>query len=218
MSGFDYRLFPVNDVPVAGAMELLPDMRDRGVPPHWSGYVAVDDVDAATARVARLGGAVRLEPTDIPGVGRFSVIADPHGVVIMPFRGQGEALAVGMARLGHVGWRELMAGDLDGAFPFYEALFGWTRAGAVSLGAMGTYQLFACAGVTIGGMMTKPPQVPHVFWRYYVRVDGIDATAERVSDGGGTLVHGPSAVAGGDWVVQAIDPQGAHFALVSAMR
>ena len=61
---------------------------------------------------------------------------------------------------GTTGWHELYAGDLDTAFPFYSKLFGWTKADAMDMGPMGTYQLFAVRGGTaIGGMMTKPPTV-----------------------------------------------------------
>ena len=51
------------------------------VPPNWMAYVAVDDVDAAVARVADLGGKVCVGPMDIPNVGRFAVINDPAGAV-----------------------------------------------------------------------------------------------------------------------------------------
>jgi hypothetical protein len=48
-------------------------------PPHWMSYVAVDDVDAAAAKVWELGGKVCVPPTDIPKVGRFCVVNDPTG-------------------------------------------------------------------------------------------------------------------------------------------
>ena len=51
-------------------------------PPHWMSYVAVNDVDAVAARIAELGGAVCVPPTDIPTVGRFSVINDPSGATL----------------------------------------------------------------------------------------------------------------------------------------
>ncbi|HEX5708502.1 MAG TPA: VOC family protein [Pyrinomonadaceae bacterium] len=52
------------------------------VPSHWMSYVAVDDVDAAAARVEGLGGQIRVPPMDIPNVGRFTVITDPTGASI----------------------------------------------------------------------------------------------------------------------------------------
>jgi predicted enzyme related to lactoylglutathione lyase len=51
----------------------------KGVPPHWLPYVAVDDVDATVARAKRHGGTILMSPEDIPDVGRFSVLQDPTG-------------------------------------------------------------------------------------------------------------------------------------------
>ena len=53
-----------------------------GAPPHWMAHVQVDDVDATAALAKKLGGKVHKEPTDIPTVGRFAVIADPQGASI----------------------------------------------------------------------------------------------------------------------------------------
>jgi predicted enzyme related to lactoylglutathione lyase len=46
---------------------------------YWLPYFAVTDVDAVADRTRERGGAVRLEPTDLPGVGRMARLADPHG-------------------------------------------------------------------------------------------------------------------------------------------
>jgi len=42
---------------------------------------AVDDCDESAEKAASLGGEVCVPPTDIDGVGRFSVITDPQGAV-----------------------------------------------------------------------------------------------------------------------------------------
>ena len=42
-------------------------------------YVTVADCDERAARATQLGGKLYMPPTDIPNVGRFSVIADPQG-------------------------------------------------------------------------------------------------------------------------------------------
>jgi predicted enzyme related to lactoylglutathione lyase len=47
----------------------------------------------------------------------------------------------------------------------------------------------------------------------YFRVPDVHAAAERVKANGGKIVTGPMEVPGGDWIVQAMDPQGAMFAL-----
>ena len=44
-------------------------------------YFAVADCDASALKAKSGGGQVKVPPTDIPGVGRFSVIQDPQGAV-----------------------------------------------------------------------------------------------------------------------------------------
>jgi uncharacterized protein len=51
-------------------------------PSMWLPYVSVDDCDATAAKVRHLGGQVLSPPTDIPGIGRFAVFADPVGAAI----------------------------------------------------------------------------------------------------------------------------------------
>jgi uncharacterized protein len=119
---------------------------------------------------------------------------------------------------GHIGWRELHAGNGDGAFAFYSKLFGWTKADAMDMGACGVYQIFAIDGAPSGGMMTKMPDTPAPFWLYYFNVDAIDAAAGRAKDAGGKVLMGPHQVPGGGWIVQCFDPQRAMFALVANKR
>ena len=63
-----------------GGMIEMSDQWPAEVPAHWMVYFAVEDVDAAAAKVAELGGKVAVEPTDTP-VGRFAVLTDPHGAL-----------------------------------------------------------------------------------------------------------------------------------------
>lgn len=55
-------------------------------PPNWMPYFAVDDCDASAAQATALGGMSCVPPTDIPTVGRFSVVADPQGAVFALFK------------------------------------------------------------------------------------------------------------------------------------
>lgn len=50
-----------------------------GARTQWVPYVAVADADASVRQACALGGRVFVPPADIPGVGRFAVLADPFG-------------------------------------------------------------------------------------------------------------------------------------------
>jgi len=211
-----YTLLSVGDTQVAGLMTLPKEASDAGAKPGWIGYVAVDDVDDYAARFTRSGGMVHRPPADIPGVGRFAIVADPQGAVLALFKGTGTSPPPVASTPGHPAWRELYAADGAAAFAFYSGMFGWIKGEAVDLGPMGTYQLFATStgGQPIGGIMTKPPNIPAPFWTYCFQTDGVMAAAARITAAGGTIINGPMEVPGGSWVVQALDPQGAMFALV----
>jgi predicted enzyme related to lactoylglutathione lyase len=216
-----YTLFSAGDTMVGGLMPIPPEACAHGARPSWTGYIGVDDVDAYAARVTAAGGAIRRAPQDIPGIGRFAVVADPHGATFILFRGTSDQapppVAPGMP--GHIGWRELHAGNGAAAFAFYSGLFGWTKAEAVDMGAMGVYQTFATnGGPAVGGMMTKMPQTPAPFWLYYFNVDAVDAAMGRVTDGGGKIIHGPMQVPGGRFIAHCLDPQGAIFAIIGSKR
>lgn len=213
MADMPYTMFTLQERPIAGVMAMPEEA--RGMPPFWMGYVAVDDVDASAAKVTELGGAVHRAPADIPGVGRFAVVADPQGAVLALYRSATQdGPAPDPMTPGLFGWHELMAADWKAAFAFYETLFGWRKADAIDMGPMGIYQLFASGETTLGGMFDKPPAVPVPFWLYYVMVEAIDPAIERLNAAGGKVLNGPMEVPGGAWIVQATDPQGAMFALV----
>jgi predicted enzyme related to lactoylglutathione lyase len=224
MPGMDYTLLSAGGQMVAGLMALPADAAAAGAPPGWVGYVGVQDVDATAAAVQAAGGALHHGPEDIPGVGRFAAVADPHGAGFCLFKGstnEGESSpsAPDAMAPGQVGWHELMAGELATAWDFYSTLFGWTKDEAIDMGPMGTYQLFATgSGGAAGGMMAKPAEVPAAGWLYYFNVDALDAATDRLAQGGGQLINGPMQVPGGSWVAQCMDPQGAMFALVAPTR
>ena len=80
--GTDYTMARRNGHSAAGMMQLSPQMAASGMPPVWSTYVAVDDLDATVAQVQSEGGAVMQPPMDVMDAGRMAVIADPSGAVI----------------------------------------------------------------------------------------------------------------------------------------
>jgi predicted enzyme related to lactoylglutathione lyase len=199
-----------------GMMALPPEACAAGARPGWIGYIATPDVDAAADRLTAAGGAVHKAPQDIPGVGRFAIVADPQGAAfcLMTPQGEGDPLPP-PGRPGSVDWHELHTGDQAAAFDFYAGQFGWAKASALDMGPMGTYQLFRSRPAdadAVGGMMTNP-NVPRPAWLFYVDVPDIDAAHDRILAGGGKVLVGPHEVPGGG-MVQALDPQGAMFAVV----
>lgn len=221
MPDMRYTLMMVGDAPVAGVAGMPAELQAMRLPPLWSGYVAVDDVDTMAARVLTAGGKVIRPAADIPGVGRFAVVADPQNASFMLFKPmppEGGVVLPPAEAPGTIGWAELRAVDGAAVFDFYASLFGWTRGEGMDMGPMGTYQIFEIDGVGCGAIMTKTPDQLAPAWRFYARVAGIDAALERIRRLGGTVTMGPDPVPGDLWVANARDPQGAVFALMSSTK
>ena len=196
-------------------MQLMPEMVGS-VPPHWIGYVAVPSVDDTAKQAESLGGKVLTAPMDIPDVGRFAVISDPQGAAIAIFTPKEGAPQQPdtMGSAGEISWHELTTTDHKSAYDFYQTLFGWDKTGDFDMGDMGTYQLYGRGDQPLGGMWTKPADMPMPpNWLYYIRVPNVDEAAERVKALGGQVLNGPMDVPGGDRIAQCLDPQGAAFAV-----
>jgi len=79
--GSSYHVAVVGNVQVAGLYQRPADLPES-IPAHWRSFVTVDDVDECAEMAGAMGGTVLLNPTDLPGVGRFAIIQDPHGAVL----------------------------------------------------------------------------------------------------------------------------------------
>ena len=189
-----------------------PDQAAAGAPPMWNTYLAVDDVDATTARVADAGGTVAMEPFDVMDAGRMSFVADPSGAFVGLWQA-GEHIGAQVANEpGALTWNELVTTDPDAALPFYEKLLG-VQAVAMPMGPDYVYTMFQVGDQQVGG--STPPQMEGVpnLWAVWFSVDSADASAARITELGGSLLVEPTDMPVGRMVV-ARDPQGAVFNLL----
>ena len=216
--GQPYTMWVAGEKPFAGLMELPEEARAAGAPPHWLAYVAVDDVDQTTAKAVELGATVLVPAQDIPKVGRFSIIADPQGAVISPFKSlEASTDACDEMPMLQFSWHELATSDLDGAWVFYSEVFGWKVVDDMDMGDAGLYRMYGFEGrPPLGGMYNKPAEVPGPpAWLFYVMVEDVGALVDQVTNLGGTVLNGPMEVPGGGSILQCLDPQGAAFAMYS---
>ncbi len=155
------------------------------MPTAWMSYVSVEDVDRTTADARALGWTVGRDPTDIPGVGRFSVLADFAGAWVLPFRSaQGDPPAA-PAAVGAFCWESLVTSDVPRALDEYGRLLGWRSQPSPA----GTIPLLAVDD-TPGGQVADVQQAGSTppCWLTYVRVADAPGTAERAATLGGRVL------------------------------
>jgi len=207
----DYRMIRAGEWDIGGLVRIE---LSAGYPSHWMSYVTVDDVDAAARRAQAGGGIAVVPPTDIPNIGRFTVVRDPEGAGIAPFK---SVHPHSPERLippgpGRFCWEELLTKNPGSALRFYADLFGWST---VSMPMPEfTYHLFRRDDRDVAGAMQMPPGAdapPH--WISYIHVEDVDASAARAMALGSAQYVEPRDIPSiGRFSVHG-DPTGATFAL-----
>ena len=210
-----YTTFNTKSGSVGGMMALPDDAKKMGAPPNWLMYVGTPNVDETATRVAQLRGRVLKQPADIPDTGRFAVVQDPYGATFGIYTPKTPRPAKAQPGAGDFSWFELYTPNPEGAWGFYQSLFGWEKTSAMDMGEMGVYQMFGRGGgIPNGGIMKPPPGAPAA-WLPYAMVPDAKAAAARAQANGGKIIIGPMEVPGGDWIAQGTDAQGATFAVHS---
>ncbi len=221
----DYRFFSSSNGSdtkdgVGGYMAITPEMAAGGAVPSWAGYIAVDDVDASVDSIKSAGGEVIMDAVDLDGVGRMAMVADPQGAFFYVMKGASDETSHSFAatepKIGHCAWNELATSDPEAAKAFYAAQFGWVQDGELDMGPMGTYEFLTASDgrFALGALWPKMPEMPMSAWTFYFRVADIDVAAEAIKTHGGTLFADPMEIPGGEFSLNATDPQGAAFGLV----
>jgi predicted enzyme related to lactoylglutathione lyase len=213
-----YTLFVSGDRQLAGLMAQPEEAKQMGAPPSWMTYIGTNDVDDTARLATSLGAKVLKAPEDIPGAGRYAVLQDPQGAVFGLYKSNQAPGPDSVPVIGEFSWHELATTDAKSALTFYQRLFGWEETSAMDMGEMGVYQMFGQSkqGRTLGGMFNKSSQMPGPpAWLAYIKVPDARKSAGAIKKAGANVVNGPMEVPGGDWIAQAVDPQGAMFAVHS---
>lgn len=80
--GGEYTVGMLGEDMVAGIFDISTMPGGETMPAHWLTYFCVDDVDAATEASTAAGGKLMRPATDVPQVGRFSIVQDATGAGI----------------------------------------------------------------------------------------------------------------------------------------
>ncbi|WP_137870430.1 VOC family protein [Sphingopyxis sp. 2PD] len=221
----DYRMIGRSDGGNAGGvLALNADMLAGGARPIWMGYLEVEDVDAAIDAIKADGGAVQMAAMDIP-VGRIAMVTDPQGAPLyimdpIPPEGAAEGASdvFSVTEPQRIRWNELATSDPDAAVRFYIGHFGWGQEGEMPMGELGAYRFIQCGDDTIGAVMPLMAGYPAPVWNFYIGVDDIDRAHAAVTANGGTVTNAPMEIPGGEYAMNAIDPQGAAVGFVGPRK
>jgi predicted enzyme related to lactoylglutathione lyase len=216
MGSFTVSLINVGGRRVGGIMQ------EEHIPhSHWMPYIAVDDADAICGRIRAAGGAVCIEPGDVPPLGRFAVVNDPQGGFFSVLKRPADRMPPpedpnASPPDGSFVWDELTTTDPDGAAAFYASMFGWN----IEKMDMGpeSYWLVREGRRDFAGMLRQPPGDRRPAWTPYISVPDVDASVARAGSlGAKTCVEPRDIPQVGRFAVLA-DPTGAVVTLYRDAR
>lgn len=209
--GVVYSQAVVNDGAVAAIAPQSPELAAAGAPPTWNTYLAVDDVDATTAKVAAAGGQVGMAPFDVYDAGRMAFVLDPAGAAVALWQAGEHIGATVVNEHGALIWNELTVPDPAATTGFYEQVLGVT-AQSQDYGSGQTYTTFVVGDRSVAGAITPMMEGVPPHWHVYFGVDDVAESAARVTALGGTVLAGPMDTPVGP-MATVRDPQGAVFSL-----
>ncbi|MCB1271525.1 MAG: VOC family protein [Microthrixaceae bacterium] len=214
--GNDYIMANKGDSAAAGIMLLSEEMAASGMPPVWSTYVTVTDIEATAKKAEAAGGTVLQAPMEVMQAGRMAVLSDPAGAVICAWQPLEHIGAEVINEHGAFTWAELMTPDPAAVEGFYAEVFGWSANTSPMPDV--DYTVFNVEGGNpdgVAGAMKPPMDGMPAFWGVYFAVDDAAATAERATELGATLMMEPTAMPGVGTLAAISDPQGAMFSIMT---
>lgn len=194
---------------VAGLMQLGPEMAEQS---SWQTYIAVDDANAAAARVTEAGGTVLFPVDEIPGSGRMTIAFDPLGAKFGLWQTTGHIGSAVVNEAGAPIWHELQADDPAAAAAFYSAVTG-AEAKTSDVGGISYTELLA-DGRSSAGIMPKQDAGQPNTWLVYFGAESPDDTATKAAELGGTVLEPAFDIPGVGRMAVLADPQGVVFAVM----
>jgi predicted enzyme related to lactoylglutathione lyase len=183
--------------------------QDEGAP-RWTTYINVFDADAVAEKAEQAGGTVIVAPMDVGDAGRMAIFKDTTGAFIAAWQ-PGEHIGAHLVNEeGAFIWSELSSSEPGKSKAFYSAVFDWEWGGSDE------YAEAKVAGRTIGGVMSRSPEIPADvpdFWLVYFGAGDVDSDAEKATGLGASVIVGPADIPDAGRFAVLTDPQGATFAI-----
>jgi predicted enzyme related to lactoylglutathione lyase len=214
-AGMTYTMARSGGRDAAGMMLLSSEMAESGMPPVWTTYVSVDDLDASLGRVSNAGGTVAQPAMDVMDAGRMAVVVDPTGATIAMWQAKEHIGARVVNEHGAFSWSELISPDVATAASFYGSVFGWSSQTMPM--PTGDYTVFSVEGGNengIAGAMAPPMPGMPAFWGVYFQTDDAAATVAKAKELGAQVMMEATAMPGVGTLAALTDPQGAMFSLM----
>ncbi|MEM1412816.1 MAG: VOC family protein [Pseudomonadota bacterium] len=156
----------------------------------WLALLSVPDVEQAVASARAAGGSVEVEPVTVPNRGRHAVLRDPADAVFGVLQSSSGDPVDEEVPIGGVFWVDLFARDAEAMAAFYGQLAPYEVSDREIVEA-GKGKLLNASGMPRAGIVTVDEEANRSAWVPYIRVNDVQATLDKVVEGGGFVIVAP---------------------------
>ncbi|MFC1694961.1 VOC family protein [Pseudomonadota bacterium] len=196
--------------PVAAIAKYEKDITDNEA--RWLVSISVPDVEATAIAVREHGGEVLEGPVDLPNRGRYVLVTDSTGAMLMFLQANGGDPADEKPTPNNWLWAELWTDDPANAASFYKAVVGY-KSKTVREADGNTVMVLGRDGVARASLVNIPWEDVEPNWLPYLLVDDIDKALKSVETHGGSVVLYVANDSRNANVAIVADPTGGVFAL-----
>jgi len=211
-TGGDYVIVQNEGRDIAGMFSFVPGDGSMDSA-NWITLMSVGDADQAARTVRANGGKVTVSPADVPNRGRHALFEDPGGAVFGVLQSSSGDPPDRQAAIGDIIWVDLFALDPDQARAFYLRLAPYETELRQVTDTLSRTLLYS-QGAARASIIPVADDANRSSWVPYVRVNDVDATLQKVVDGGGFAIVPPDPdVLDGNLAIF-VDPNGAVLGIV----
>lgn len=179
---------------------------------QWIGFISVPDVKAVEKLVRRGSGEVLVSPATLSGRGTYAIFTDAEGAVFAVCRSSSGDPPDYQPQVNEWLWAECWSGTPEQAAGFYKTIGGYTiKPVSDAQSQVGLHLL--SQGFGRAGIVRIPDPQIKPGWLYYLRVENLAQTVERVRSLGGQVLVAPEKGSGTARIAIIEDPTGAPLGL-----
>jgi len=159
-------------------------------PPHWTTYLASDDVDETAQKIRDAGGTVLMDPFDVFDSGRMTIAQDPAGAVFGVWQAGTHIGAELANEPGTLNWNECQTGDPAAAGAFYSGVFGHGYEERPMTEGGPAYGVLSVEGRGVAGVLQLEGEMKEIppNWSPVFSVADSDGTVAKARELGGTAL------------------------------
>jgi predicted enzyme related to lactoylglutathione lyase len=208
----DYVLVLNNGKAIAGMFSYEPPEgeQDGSV---WISLMSVPDVDQAVKVAKANGGSVEIAAVDVARRGRHALLKDPANALFGVLQSSSGTPPDEEVPIGGFFWVDLFARDPEKMSQFYLKLAPYELEHRTITDEL-THTLLVAHDLPRAGIVPVDEEANRSAWVPYVRVADVQATLEKVVDGGGFAVIAPDPAILDSKLAVFVDPNGAYTGIV----